>query len=121
MRKSIDEKSSFKMLAFCFSSKLDWSSHIMSIAKTATKKIGAFICSMKFLYPDVAQYLYKSTIWICIEYCYHVWAGAPNCYLEILDKLQKRIFWTNGSSRVASVEPLGHRRNVASLSFFYRY
>ena len=23
-----------------------------------------------------------------MEYCYHVWAGAPSCYLELLDKLQ---------------------------------
>ena len=23
-----------------------------------------------------------------MEYCCHVWAGAPSCYLELLDKLQ---------------------------------
>ena len=34
----------------------------MSIAKTASKKIGALICSMKFLPPEVALYLYKSTL-----------------------------------------------------------
>ena len=25
-----------------------------------------------------------------MEYCCHIWAGAPSCYLELLDKLQKR-------------------------------
>ena len=56
-----------------------------------------------------------------MEYCYHVWAGAPSCYLELLDKLQKRICRTVGPSLAASLEPLAHRRNVASLSLFYRY
>ena len=45
------EKSSFKMLGLTFSSRLDWDSYIISIAKTASKKIGALIRSMKFLSP----------------------------------------------------------------------
>ena len=96
-------------------------SYIVSIAKTASKKIGALIRSVKFLSPEVALYLYKSTIRPCMEYCCHVWAGAPSCYLELLDKLQKRICRTVGPSLAASLEPLAHRRNVASLSLFYRY
>ena len=48
----LEEKSSFKMLGLTFSSKLDWSSYIISIAKTASKKIGALICSMMFLSPE---------------------------------------------------------------------
>ena len=84
-----EEKSSFKMLGLTFSSNLDWGSYILSIAKTASKKIGALIRSIKFLSPEVALYLYKSTICPCMEYCCHVWAGTPSCYLELLDKLQK--------------------------------
>ena len=117
----LEEKSSFKMLGLTFSSKLDWGSYIISIAKTASKKIGALIRSMKFLSPEVALYLYKSTIRPCIEYCCHVWAGAPSCYLDLLDKLQKRICRIVGPSLAASLEPLARRRNVASLSLFYRY
>ena len=46
----LEEKSSFKMLGLTFSPKLDRGSYIISsIAKTASKKIGALICSMKFL------------------------------------------------------------------------
>ena len=41
------------MLGLTFSSKLDWVSYIISIAKTASKKIGALICSMKFLSSEV--------------------------------------------------------------------
>ena len=56
-----------------------------------------------------------------MEYCCHVWPGAPSCYLELLDKLQKRIRRTVGPALAASLEPLAHHRNVASLSLFYRY
>ena len=56
-----------------------------------------------------------------MEYCSHFWAGAPTCYLEFLEKLQNWICRTVGPSLAASLEPLAHRRNVASLSLFYRY
>ena len=47
----LEEKLSFIMLVLTFSSKLDWDSYITSIAKTASKKIGVLIRSMKFLSP----------------------------------------------------------------------
>ena len=72
----LEEKSSFKMLGLTFSSKLDWGCYIISIAKTASKKIGALVHFMKFLSPEVALYLYKFTIHPCMEYCCYVWAGA---------------------------------------------
>ena len=117
----LEEKTSFKMMGLDFSSKLDWGSYIVSIAKTASKKIGALIRSMNFRSPEVAIYSSKSTIRPYMEYCCHVWAGAPSCYLESLDKLQKLICRTVVPSLAASHEPLAHRRNVASLSLFYRY
>ena len=100
------EKSSFKMLGLTFSSKLDWGSYMISIAKTASKKIGALIRSIKFLSPEVILYLHKSTIHPCMEYCCHVCDGAPSCYLELLDKLQKQICRTVGASLAASLESL---------------
>ena len=111
----LEEKPSFKMLGLTFSSKLDWDSYIISIAKTASKKIGALIRSMKFLSPEVALYLYKSTIRSCMECCCHIWAGASSCYLDLLDKLQKQICRIVGPSLDSSLELLAHHRNVASL------
>ena len=102
-------KPSFKMLGLTFSSKLDRGSYIISIAKTAPKKIGALIRSMKFLSPELTLYLYKCTICPCMEYCCHGWAGAPSCYLDLLDKLQKQICRIIGPSLAASLEPLAHR------------
>ena len=92
----LEEKSSFKMMGLTFSSKLDWGSYIISIPKTASKKIGALIHSMRFLSPEDALYLYKSTANPCMEYCCHVRAGAPSRYFELLGKLQKQIFTTVG-------------------------
>ena len=42
----LEEKSSFEILRLTFSFKLDWGSYITSIAKTASKKIGALIHSI---------------------------------------------------------------------------
>ena len=117
----LEEKSSFKMLGLTVSSKLDWGSYIISNAKAASKKITAVIRYMNFLSPEFALYLYNSTVHPCMEYCCHVWAGAPSCYLELLDKLQKPICRVFGPSLASSLEPLAHRRNIARLSLFYRY
>ena len=39
----------------------------------------------------VCTYLPKATIHPCMEYCCHIWAGAPTCYLDMKNKLQKRV------------------------------
>ena len=110
----IEEKLSLKMLGLTFSSKTHWG----SIVKTTYKKIDALIRSIKFLFPEVALYLYKSTIQPCMEFCCHVWASAPSCFLELLDKLQKCICRPVGVSLAVSHEPLAHRDYIASLSLF---
>ena len=55
------EKSCFKMLELTFFFILEWGSYINSVAKTAFKKIGAWIHSMKPCSPEIALYLYKSS------------------------------------------------------------
>ena len=95
-----------------FSSKLELNSYIVSSAKTVSKKIEAIVHSMNFFSPEVALYLYKSTIRPGLEYCCHIWADAPRCYLEFLDKLQKWLCKAVGISLVA--------RNLASLIHFFR-
>ena len=83
--------------------------------------MGALIRSMKFLSPEFVLYLYKSTIWPCTEYCYNALVGSPSCHLEMLDKLQKRVYGTVVPSIPASLESLAHRQNVTSLNLFYKY
>ena len=104
----------------------------MSVAKTTFKKIRAFIHLTKFPSPKVALYLYKFTMQSCMECCCHVWAVAPSCYSEMLDKLQKvytyiyiyiyiYICRTAGASRAASHGSRAHHQNAASISLFYKY
>ena len=116
-RSVLGKKSSFQMLGLPFYSKLDSA----SIAKTACKKIGALLCSIEFFSPEVAVYVCKSTKQLCMEYCCHVWAGAPRYYLDMLNKSQKWVSSTVGRTLSDSLELLGNRKNVVSLSLFYRY
>ena len=60
---------------------------------------------MKFPSHELALHLDKSTICPCMEYCCHIWASAPSCYLESLDKLQKRICRTVGPSLALVLNP----------------
>ena len=91
---------------------------LYQLLKLPPKKIGALVRSMKFLSSEAALYLNKFTFRPSMEHYCHVWVGAPSCYLDVLYKLQRR---TVGFSLGASLEPLAHRRNVASLSLFYRH
>ena len=59
---------------------------------------------------QVTLYLYKSTIR----------SGAPSCYLDILDMLERQLCGTVDSSLAVSLGPLNHRQNVVSLSFIRR-
>ena len=56
-----------------------------------------------------------------MEYCCYIWAGAPVCYLELLEKLQEQICMTVCPSIAVFLKPLAHCCNVTNLSLFYRY
>ena len=80
----LDEKRSFKMMGLFFFSNLGY---IVFLLKLPPNVIGLLIRSMKFRPPDITLYLYKFTIRAFMEYGCHVWAGAPSCYLDVLDML----------------------------------
>ena len=114
----IKAKISFKMVGLSFSSNLSWGSYIVSIAKTAFKKIELNLTELKsvFLSPEVGFSLYQTTIPPCMENCYHVRAGALSCLLDMLDKLQKRLRRTVAPTLAASFEPLTHYRSARPFS-----
>ena len=111
------------MLELSFSSKLDWGSYMISIAKTISKKnwsLGSFY-QVLFSWGCSMQGHGSFHRWPCMKNCCHVWGSAPSCYLKTLDKRQKRICWTVGLSVAAPLEPLAHPQDVASISLFHRY
>ena len=78
-RSALKGKSSFKILGLMFSSKLDEGSYVISIlliAETASKKIGALICSMKSLSP---VRLFCSYLFINLPYD-NAWNVLPFTY-----------------------------------------
>ena len=76
---------------------------------------------MKPVSSDVAPYLYKATLRICIEYYCYVWTGYSSWYLDILDKLKKRVCGTIGPSRAVTLELLAQLRNIVRSNLFCRY
>ena len=62
----------------------------VSYATLLAAFVNVFLISSPYLMSadvSIYLYLYKSTIRPYMEYCCHVWAGAPSCYLELLDKI----------------------------------
>ena len=102
-----------------FSSKFDWGSRIISIAKTTSKKIEALILSLKFLSPKFSVYVYKSTTRPFLKYFCHFMMCLSSYYVNMLDKVQNRISKTVGPLLSTSLEPLAHRRNKGSSSLFF--
>ena len=72
---------------------------------------------MKILSSEVACCLYKSTIRPCMEDCFHYWASASSCSLNMWDKLRKWECRTVSHS----LETLPHCLNVATVSLFCGY
>ena len=106
------------MLGLSLSSKLDCSSYIVSNARITWKKIGALIYSVKFLSSEVVFYLCETIIKPDMEYCCHIWAGVPSCFLNILDILQKKLCKKFGLLLSVYLESLVHNQSAASLNLF---
>ena len=96
----------------------DFGSYSVSITKTDFRNIGALIRSMEFLSPEIVFGLYQSNIRPSMEYCCHVWAGAPKCHLHNIDMLQERVSKIAGTTLADSLESLTHCHDAASLSLF---
>ena len=89
------------MLGLTFSSTLNCGSYIISFAKFVSKKIRVLICSMKFSSPQVALYLYKSTLWPCMGR----WSCLGMCFCQASETNMQDcwsftccLLWTIGSS-----------------------
>lgn len=118
---TLTESTSFRLLGLTFSKDLTWNEYIRSIAKSAAMKVGSLYRARQFLSSECILYLYKALIRPCMEYCCHVWAGSSSNVLSLLDKVQRRICNIIGPDLAIKLQPLCHRRNVASLSLFYKY
>ena len=77
--------------------------------------------SRRYFTPAHRLLLYKAQIRPHMEYCSHLWAGAPQYQLLPLDRIQRRATRIVDCQDISNrLDPLALRRDVASLCIFYR-
>lgn len=108
------------ILGLSFAHNLNWKLHISSLAKTASMKLGVLRRLRQFFSPLQLLTLCKGLIRPCMEYSSHVWGGSS--HTALLDRVEsKALRLINSPPLTNCLQSLSHRRNVASLSIFYRY
>ena len=118
----LDISSSITQLGLSISSNLTWKPHINSIAKHASQKLGFLSRARGYFSPSQLLTICKSQVRPSLQYCSHVWGGAPKSSLHLLDRVQsKAIRLIYNPNLTNSLQSLSHRRLVADLSIFYRY
>ena len=86
----LDISSSITQLDLSISSNLTWKPHINSIAKHASQKLGILSRARGYFSPSQLLTKCKSQIHPSLEYCSHVWGGAPKFSLHLLDRVQSK-------------------------------
>ncbi|KAG5884949.1 hypothetical protein JTB14_032816 [Gonioctena quinquepunctata] len=110
------------MLGITISNNLSWESHVRSIARSASQKLGFLFRAKSYFTPSQLLMIYKVQIRPVLEYCSHIWSAAPKHILRLLDSVQKRAIRLVGDASLTnSLTCLEHRRKVCDLSLFYRY
>ena len=95
-------------------------SHIEGLAKSASRKLGVLFRCRSFFSSSELLHLYVGLIRPCMEYCSHVWGGSP--YTRLLDRVEAKAFrLINDVVLTSKLDPLSLRREVASLTIFYKY
>ena len=56
-----------------------------------------------------------------MEYCCHIWDGASASCLRLFYQIQRQIINLIGPNLSLKLHSSSHRRDVASLSLFYKY
>ena len=116
----LSPSSTLDILGLSFTKNLNWKSHISSLAKSASQKLGVLWRLGNYFSPPQKLSLYRGLIRPCMEYASHVWGGST--HTKLLDKVEKKAFRLISSPPLTDcLHSLLHRRGVASLSIFYRY
>ena len=102
----LDTSALFPQLGRSLSSNLTWKTHIYSLAKNVSQKLG-FLARAHWLFSSSRILsIYKSQIHPILEYCSHVWDGAQKYTLCLLDKVQsKGIRLINSPNLTKSLQP----------------
>lgn len=95
--------------------------HIEGVISATSRRVGILNKVRRFFTPGQLYRLYKAQVRPGMEYCSHLWDGSAQYLLDALDGLQRRaIRIVNDADVTSNLESLQLRRDVASLSVFYR-
>ncbi|KAI8431702.1 hypothetical protein MSG28_016171 [Choristoneura fumiferana] len=118
---SLATTASIGILGIDISSEVQFRGHLEGKVKLASKKLGVLNRSRQYFTSAHRLQLYKAQVRPHMEYCSHLWAGAPQYQLLPLDRIQRRATRIVGCQRVSDrLDSLTLRRDVASLCILYR-
>ena len=115
------QENNTSLLGLTVSSDLSRKPYIQSISKKAAQRIGSLYRTSRCLQPQSILYFYKSTIRPLMEYCCHLWVGAPQTHPNLFDQVEKRTKNLIGQPLANQLLLLSATRDVASLNLFYRF
>lgn len=117
----LTNSSKIGILGVDISNSIQFCGHLEEKAKTASKKLGVLSRARRYFTSAHCLQLYKAQIRPHMEYCSHIWAGAPKYQLLPLDRIQRRaVRVINDLALTNRLDSLSLRRDVASLTVFYR-
>lgn len=109
------------ILGVDISNDVQFRGHLEGKAKLASKKLGVLNKAKQYFSATQLATLYKAQVRPHMEYCSHLWAGAPKYQLGPLDSIQKRaIRIINNPKITKKFQHLSQRRDIGSLCVFYR-
>ena len=112
---------SLSTLGFSVSSDCQYHDYLESKAKLAPKKLGVINRARQYFTPKHQLALYRVQVRPHMEYCSHLWAGAPQYQLDPYDRIQRRAVRIVGDPMFcAGLDKLALRRDVFSLCVLYR-
>ena len=112
---------SIGILGVDISSDVQFRSHLENKVKLASRKLGVLNRAKQYFTSRQRLLLYKSQVRPHVEYCSHIWAGAPRYQLNPFDSVQRRaVRIVDDPDLTNGLEHLSLRRDIGSLCVFYR-
>ena len=107
-----------EILGVTFDSKITFESHLRSISRSVSQKIGIMRKSWS-VFGDHAlmRRCFNSFLLPVLEYCSSVWCSAADSHLKLLDRTVASARFHVGGELICD---LLHRRSVATLCMLYK-
>eukprot|EP00923_Selenidium_pygospionis_P050853 GHVN01088141.1.p1 GENE.GHVN01088141.1~~GHVN01088141.1.p1 ORF type:complete len:299 (-),score=30.35 GHVN01088141.1:76-972(-) len=113
----LSEVSHLDLLGLTLTESLCFGKHVSKVAKRGGSRLGVLRRVGRFVSTDGQINLYKAFIRPLVEYCSHLWEGAPG--MDAIDAIQRTSASLMGAPP-SSLAPLRHRRVVGGLTYYFK-